>query len=132
VAKKPDGIVAVDYKLVYRLQGTALRAFLIKEEFSNWAEPKHSEGRDQSSVHYLGNRPQNEVCCGKVYLLYSAGEKWKIPCLCRGLVPQGTRKFGNLSPILTVKFDISSIERGSSVSRRILNTESKFYYFFEA
>ena len=88
--QEPDGMVVVDYNWCIGCR-YCIAACPYKGRVFNWAEPNIPTG----GVEYFGPLPwkqtQDEVCCGKVYLLHPAGESRKISGLC-GSLPHRNKK----------------------------------------
>jgi molybdopterin-containing oxidoreductase family iron-sulfur binding subunit len=127
--KEPDGLVVVDYNWCIGCR-YCIAACPYKGRVFNWAEPNIPIEEWNPSVHYLGNRPRMKNVVEKCTFCIQRVRMGRYPA-CVEACPTGTRKFGNL---LDPNSEIRYIIDRKRVFRlkEDLNTEPKFYYFFEA
>jgi len=127
--KEPDGLVVVDYNWCIGCR-YCIAACPYKGRVFNWAEPNIPSEEVNPSVHYLGNRPRMKCAVDKCTFCIQRVRNGRYPA-CVEACPTGTRKFGNL---LDPNSEIRYIIDRKRVFRlkEDLNTEPKFYYFFEA
>ncbi len=127
--QEPDGIVVVDYNWCIGCR-YCIAACPYKGRVFNWAEPNIPKEEINPSVHYLGNRPRMKCAVEKCTFCIQRVRQGRYPA-CVEACPTGTRKFGNL---LDPNSEIRYIIDRKRVFRlkEDLNTESKFYYFFES
>ena len=127
--KEPDGLVVVDYNWCIGCR-YCIAACPYKGRVFNWAEPNLPSNEVNPEVHYLGNRPRMKCAVDKCTFCIQRVRVGRYPA-CVEACPTGTRKFGNL-------LDPNSEIRYAIANKRVyrlkedLNTEPKFYYFFEA
>jgi len=126
--KEPDGLVVVDYNWCIGCR-YCIAACPYKGRVFNWAEPNIPVEELNPSVHYLGNRPRMKNVVDKCTFCIQRVRAGRYPA-CVEACPTGTRKFGNL---LDPNSEIRYLIEHSRVFRlkEDLNTEPKFYYFFE-
>jgi molybdopterin-containing oxidoreductase family iron-sulfur binding subunit len=127
--QEPDGIVVVDYNWCIGCR-YCIAACPYKGRVFNWAEPNLPKDEVNPNVHYLGNRPRTKCAVEKCTFCIQRVRQGRYPA-CVEACPTGARKFGNL---LDPKSEIRYIIERKRVFRlrEELNTESKFYYFFES
>jgi len=127
--QEPDGLVVVDYNWCIGCR-YCIAACPYKGRVFNWTEPNISKEEVNPDVHYLGNRPRMRNVVEKCTFCIQRVRLGRYPA-CVEACPTGTRKFGNL---LDPKSEIRYIIEKKRVFRlkEDLNTEPKFYYFFEA
>jgi len=127
--QEPDGIVVVDYNWCIGCR-YCIAACPYKGRVFNWAEPNLPKDEVNPKVHYLGNRPRMKCAVEKCTFCIQRVRQNRYPA-CVEACPTGSRKFGNL---LDPKSEIRYIIERKRVFRlrEDLNTESKFYYFFES
>ena len=127
--KEPDGLVVVDYNWCIGCR-YCIAACPYKGRVFNWAEPNLSTEEWNPSVHYLGNRPRMKHVVEKCTFCIQRVRGGRYPA-CVEACPTGTRKFGNL---LDPNSEIRYLIEHKRVFRlkEDLNTDPKFYYFFEA
>jgi len=127
--KEPDGIVVVDYNWCIGCR-YCIAACPYKGRVFNWSEPNIPKDEVNPSVHYLGNRPRMKCAADKCTFCIQRVRTGRYPA-CVEACPTGTRKFGNL---LDPNSEIRYIIDHKRVFRlkEDLNTEPKFYYFFES
>ncbi len=127
--KEPDGLVVVDYNWCIGCR-YCIAACPYKGRVFNWTDPKIPSNEVNPEVHYLGNRPRMKCAVDKCTFCIQRVRVGRYPA-CVEACPTGTRKFGNL-------LDPNSEIRYAIAHKRVyrlkedLNTEPKFYYFFEA
>lgn len=127
--QEPDGIVVVDYNWCIGCR-YCIAACPYKGRVFNWAEPNLPKDEVNPNVHYLGNRPRMKCAVEKCTYCIQRVREGRYPA-CVEACPTGSRKFGNL---LDPKSEIRYIIERKRVFRlkEDLNTEPKFYYFFES
>lgn len=127
--QEPDGIVVVDYNWCIGCR-YCIAACPYKGRVFNWAEPNLPKDEVNPHVHYLGNRPRMKCAVEKCTYCIQRVREGRYPA-CVEACPTGSRKFGNL---LDPKSEIRYIIERKRVFRlkEDLNTEPKFYYFFES
>ena len=127
--QEPDGLVVVDYNWCIGCR-YCIAACPYKGRVFNWADPTIPPEELNTSVHYLGNRPRMKSAVEKCTFCVQRVRVGRYPA-CVEACPTGTRKFGNL---LDPNSEIRYIIENKRVFRlkEDLNTEPKFYYFFEA
>lgn len=127
--QEPDGIIVVDYNWCIGCR-YCIAACPYKGRVFNWAEPNLPKDEVNPNVHYLGNRPRMKCAVEKCTFCIQRVRQGRYPA-CVEACPTGARKFGNL---LDPKSEIRYIIERKRVFRlrEELNTESKFYYFFES
>ncbi len=127
--KEPDGIVVVDYNWCIGCR-YCIAACPYKGRVFNWAEPSISKEEVNPSVHYLGTRPRLKSTADKCTFCIQRVRNGRYPA-CVEACPTGTRKFGNLlDPDSEIRYIIDRYRVFRL--KEDLNTEPKFYYFFEA
>jgi Fe-S-cluster-containing dehydrogenase component len=126
--QEPDGLVVVDYNWCIGCR-YCIAACPYKGRVFNWAEPNIPKEEINPSVHYLGNRPRMKCAVDKCTFCIQRVRTGRYPA-CVEACPTGTRKFGNL---LDPTSEIRYIIENKRVFRlkEDLNTDPKFYYFFE-
>lgn len=127
--KEPDGLVVVDYNWCIGCR-YCIAACPYRGRIFNWGEPNVPAERWNTSVHYLGNRPRMRNVVDKCTFCIQRVRMGRYPA-CAEVCPTGSRKFGNL---LDPKSEIRYLIQNKRTFRlkEDLNTEPKFYYFFEA
>jgi Fe-S-cluster-containing dehydrogenase component len=127
--KEPDGLVVVDYNWCIGCR-YCVSACPYKGRVFNWAEPNLPKEEVNPAVHYLGNRPRMKNVVEKCTFCVQRVRNGRYPA-CVEICPTGARKFGNL---LDPESEIRYLIQRKRVFRlkEDLNTEPKFYYFFEA
>jgi Fe-S-cluster-containing dehydrogenase component len=127
--QEPDGIVVVDYNWCIGCR-YCIAACPYKGRVFNWSEPNIPMDEINPSVHYLGNRPRLMSTADKCTFCIQRVREGRYPA-CVEACPTGVRKFGNL---LDPNSEIRYIIERKRVFRlkEDLNTEPKFYYFFES
>lgn len=127
--QEPDGIVVVDYNWCIGCR-YCIAACPYKGRVFNWSEPNLPKDEVNPDVHYLGNRPRMKCAVEKCTFCIQRVRQGRYPA-CLEVCPTGARKFGNL---LDPQSEIRCIIENKRVFRlkEDLNTESKFYYFFES
>ena len=127
--QEPDGIVVVDYNWCIGCR-YCIAACPYKGRVFNWADPNIPKEEVNTLVHYLGNRPRMKCAADKCTFCIQRVRQGRYPA-CVEACPTGTRKFGNL---LDPNSEIRYIIDRKRVFRlkEDLNTEPKFYYFFES
>jgi molybdopterin-containing oxidoreductase family iron-sulfur binding subunit len=127
--KEPDGLVVVDYNWCIGCR-YCIAACPYKGRVFNWADPTIPPDEVNTTVHYLGNRPRMKSAVDKCTYCIQRVRTGRYPA-CVEACPTGTRKFGNL---LDPNSEIRYVIQNKRVFRlkEDLNTEPKFYYFFEA
>ncbi len=127
--QEPDGIVVVDYNWCIGCR-YCIAACPYKGRVFNWSEPHLPRDEVNPNVHYLGNRPRMKCAVEKCTYCIQRVREGRYPA-CVEACPTGSRKFGNL---LDPKSEIRYIIERKRVFRlkEDLNTEPKFYYFFES
>jgi molybdopterin-containing oxidoreductase family iron-sulfur binding subunit len=127
--KEPDGLVVVDYNWCIGCR-YCIAACPYKGRVFNWAEPNIPPEEINTSVHYLGNRPRMKCAVDKCTFCIQRVRNGRYPA-CVEACPTGTRKFGNLlDPDSEIRYIID--RKRVFRLKEDLNTEPKFYYFFEA
>jgi len=127
--KEPDGLVVVDYNWCIGCR-YCIAACPYKGRVFNWAEPNIPIEEWNPSVHYLGNRPRMKNVVDKCTFCIQRVREGRYPA-CVEACPTGTRKFGNLlDPDSEIRYIID--RKRVFRLKEDLNTEPKFYYFFEA
>ena len=127
--KEPDGLVVVDYNWCIGCR-YCMAACPYKGRLFNWGEPTIPQDEVNPSVHYLGNRPRMKSSVDKCTFCIQRVRMGRYPA-CVEACPTGTRKFGNLlDPNSEIRYIID--HKRTFRLKEDLNTEPKFYYFFEA
>ncbi len=127
--QEPDGIVVVDYNWCIGCR-YCIAACPYKGRVFNWSEPNIPTEEVNPSVHYLGNRPRLRSTADKCTFCIQRVRVGRYPA-CVEACPTGVRKFGNLlDPTSEIRYIID--RKRVFRLKEDLNTEPKFYYFFEA
>jgi len=127
--KEPDGLVVVDYNWCIGCR-YCIAACPYRGRLFNWADPNVPPDKWNTSVHYLGNRPRMRNVVDKCTFCIQRVRMGRYPA-CVEACPTGTRKFGNLlDPESEIRYIID--RKRTFRLKEDLNTEPKFYYFFEA
>jgi molybdopterin-containing oxidoreductase family iron-sulfur binding subunit len=127
--KEPDGLVVVDYNWCIGCR-YCITACPYRGRLFNWADPTVPPDKWNLSVHYLGNRPRMRNVVDKCTFCIQRVRMGRYPA-CVEACPTGTRKFGNLlDPESEIRYIID--RKRTFRLKEDLNTEPKFYYFFEA
>ncbi|MGQ9509064.1 MAG: 4Fe-4S dicluster domain-containing protein [Thermodesulfobacteriota bacterium] len=127
--KEPDGLVVVDYNWCIGCR-YCIAACPYRGRVFNWAEPNVPSDQLNTTVHYLGNRPRMRNVVDKCTFCIQRVRMGRYPA-CVEVCPTGSRKFGNLlDPQSEIRYIIQN--KRTFRLKEDLNTEPKFYYFFEA
>jgi len=129
--KEPDGIVVVDYNWCIGCRYCMAACPYGARRF-NWAAPNRKPEELNPATHYLGNRPRYRGVVEKCTFCIQRTRKdpGRYPA-CVEACPVGARKFGNLlDPNSEIRYTIE--HKRVFRLKEDLNTEPKFYYFFEA
>ena len=127
--KEPDGIVVVDYNWCIGCRYCMASCPYGARQF-NWAEPKIPADQLRTETHYLGNRPRPRGVVEKCTFCIHRVRTGRYPA-CVEVCPTGCRKFGNLlDPESEVRYVIDNMR--VFIHKEELNTQPKFFYFFEA
>lgn len=126
--KEPDGLVVVDYNWCIGCR-YCIAACPYRGRLFNWAEPNIPPENWNVNVHYLGNRPRMKNVVDKCTFCIQRVRSGRYPA-CVEVCPTGSRKFGNLlDPKSEIRYTIE--QKRTFRLKEDLNTEPKFYYFFE-
>jgi len=125
----PDGIVVIDYDWCIGCR-YCMAACPYGARHFNWSEPAIPKAALNTHTHYLGNRPRPKGVVEKCTFCIQRTRNGRYPA-CVEICPVGARKFGNL---MDPESEISLIldQKRVFVLKAELNTQPKFYYFFEA
>ena len=127
--QEPDGIVVVDYNWCIGCR-CCMAACPYGARHFNWAEPTIPRSGINTNTDYLGNRPRYRGVVEKCTFCIQRIRNGKYPA-CVEVCPVGARKFGNL---LDENSEIRLMMKNKRVFilKKELNTQPKFFYFYNA
>ena len=128
---EPDGIVAIDYNWCIGCR-YCMAACPYGARHFNWGKATIPAGELSPDTHYLGNRPRPVGVVEKcTFCIQRPREQPGRYPACVEICPVGARKFGNL---LDPKGEIRQLLEHQRVFilKQELNTQPKFFYFYES
>jgi molybdopterin-containing oxidoreductase family iron-sulfur binding subunit len=127
--KEPDGVVVIDYDWCIGCR-YCMAACPYGARHFNWATPTIPKGELNPDTHILGNRPRPKGVVEKCHFCLQRTRNGRYPA-CLEVCPVGARKFGNLlDPDSEIRQVIDT--KRIFVFKEELDTQPKFFYFYEA
>jgi Fe-S-cluster-containing dehydrogenase component len=126
--KEPDGIVTIDYDWCIGCR-CCMSACPYGARHFNWTNPGLASDAINPETEYLGNRPRMKGVVEKCTFCLQRVRHGRYPA-CVEVCPVGARKFGNLQdPKSEIRYILEN--KRVLVLKEELNTEPKFFYFYE-